>query len=607
METNKMAERPRRKLKLFKWIAAILLFVVLGLASASWYLSIKLKPIIGKELRALVRTSTHGLYSLDFANIHTNFITGTATIGEVRITPDTTVFKQLIAAQKAPNNLYYIRLKKLSVKRFKPWSIYFDKVVDVKLLLFDKPEVTMVNRHFDFNDNLPPRPRKSPYEYIAKLFKSLRVEVVDFKNMKLKYVDNNGPVPEIDSLANMNVTLKDWLIDPTSAQDTSRLYLLKDIDINISDYTYATPDSMYHLNVHQLDFNAKSGKLSLKHFGAVPRYSEGAFARVAGYAKSRYHIQLDNLVLNGIDLPAFIQKKALYANDMHIAEGNVSVFRNSTFPKLEKVRTGRFPQQLLQKLDLPISIKKVSLGNINISYAEFSRRSLQKGKITFEKTSGTLSNMTNMPKVKAVQPIMQADLQSYIMGQGKLEISFKFDLNSPIGAFSYKGNISDMDGRKLNQVSKALGLMQINKGTIKQFAFDIAANEQEAKGQVKFRFSDLSLTLLKKEEGEEWLKRKALLSILANALVIRSDNPDSTGKFIIAPVQFERKPTSSFFNFIWKTLFQGVKYSIGVTPQKEAEIRAKIASFEQMKGDREERRKRRQERREQREREEANR
>lgn len=602
-----MAERPTRKLKLFKWIGAILLFVVLGLAGASWYLSVKLKPIIGKELRELVKTSTHGLYSLDFATIHTNFITGSATIGEVRITPDTQVFKQLIAIQKAPNNLYYIRLKKLSVKRFKPWSIYFDKVVDVKLLLFDKPEVTMVNRHFDFNDSLPPRPRKSPYEYISKRFKSLRVEMVDFKNMKLKYVDNNGAVPEIDSLANMNVTLKDWLIDPTSAQDTSRLYLLKDIDINISDYTYATPDSMYHLNVHQLDFNAKSGKLSLKHFGVVPRYSEGAFARVAGYAKPRYHIQLDNLGLRGIDLPAFIQKRELYASEMSIAAGSVSVFRNSTFPKREQIRTGRFPQQLLQKLALPVSIKKVSLGHIDISYAEFSRRSLQKGKITFEKTSGTLSNVTNMPKIKAVQPVMQADLQSYIMGQGKLEISFKFDLNSPIGAFGYKGSISNMDGRKLNAVSKPLGLMQINKGTIKQFDFDIAADEHEAKGQAKFKFNDLSLTLLKKEEGEEWLKRKALLSILANALVIRSDNPDSTGKFIVAPIRFERKPTSSFFNFIWKTLFQGVKYSIGVTPQKEAEIRSKIASFEQMKGDRDERRKRRQERREKREREEANR
>lgn len=602
-----MAERPKRKFKLLKWIGGILLFLALSLVGVSWYLSVKFRPLIRKELKELVKTSTNGLYSIDFDAIHTNFITGSATISDVRLIPDTNVFKQQIEAKKAPNNLYYIRLKKLSIKKFRPLDIYFNKLVDVKLLLFDKPEVTMVNRHFDFNDNRPPRPRKSPYDYIAKLFKSLRVEVIDFKNVKLKYVDNNGPVPEIDSVANVNVTLKDWLIDPQSAQDTSRLYLLKDIDINLSDYTYATPDSMYRLNVHMLEFNAKSGKLNLKQFGLVPRYSEGAFAKVAGYARERYHIQMNNISLNGIDLPAFIQKRQFFANEMHISEGGISIFKNGTFPKMEKIRTGRFPQQLLQKLNLLLSIKKINLNNVNISYAEFSKRSLQKGKITFEHTSGTISNVTNMPKIKEAEPIMQADLESYMMGQGKLNISFKFDLNSPVGAFDYKGAINNLDGRKLNQISKPLGLLQINKGMIKQFAFDIKADEKLAKGKVEFRFNDLSLTLLKKEVGKERLRRKALLSILANAMVIYTDNPDSTGKFTVAPIQFERKPTGSFFNYIWKTLFQGVKYSIGVTPQKEAEIKAKIAAFEKMRDDREERRKRRQQRREQREREEANR
>ena len=602
-----MAERPTSKFKLLKWIVGILLFISLSLVGASWYLSVKFRPLIRQELKELVKNSTNGLYSIDFDAIHTNFITGNATISNVRIIPDTNVFKVQVAEKKAPNNLYYIRLKKLAIKKFRPFDIYFNKLVDVKLLLFDKPEVTMVNKHFDFNDNRPPRPRKSPYDYIAKLFKSLRVEVIDFKNVKLKYVDNNGPVPDVDSVANVNVTLKDWLIDPLSAQDTSRLYLLKDIDINLSDYSYATPDSMYHLKVHMLEFNAKSGRLNLKQFGLVPRYSEGAFAKVAGYARERYHIQMNNISLNGIDLPAFIQKRQLFANEMHIAEGGISVFKNGTFPKIEKIRTGRFPQQLLQRLDLMLSIKKIKLSNVNISYAEFSKRSLQKGKITFDHTSGTISNVTNMPKIKEAQPIMQADLESYMMGQGKLNVSFKFDLNSPIGAFDYKGAISNLDGRKLNQISKPLGLLQVNKGMIKEFAFDIRADEQAAKGKVEFRFNDLSLTLLKKEVGKERLRRKALLSILANAMVIYTDNPDSTGKFTVAPIQFERKPTGSFFNYIWKTLFQGVKYSIGFTPQKEAEIKAKIAAFEKMRDDREDRRKRRQQRREQREKEETNR
>jgi len=597
-----MAEKAPRKFKIIKWVAGILLIISLSLCCASWYISVKFRPLIRKELTELVFKSTNGLYRIEFSEIHTNLITGSASISDVNIIPDTNVFNLLVAKKIAPNNLYYIKLKKLSIKKFHPFDIYFNKKVAIELLLFDKPTVTMVNKHFDFNDNRPPRPRKSPYDYISKLFKSLRVEVVDFRSVSFKYINNNGAVPDIDSVANLNVTLKDWLIDSLSAKDTTRLYLLKDIDINVVNYQYATPDSMYHINVNQLDFSSSTGKVNIKQFGLVPRYSEGQFAKVAGYARDRFNIQLNNISLDGINLPAYIQKQELIANEMNITDGGMAVFNNSTFPKLNKVKTGRFPHQLLQQLKNQLTIKKINLSNIDISYAEFSKVSKMKGKITFQKTSGTITNATNAEREKKTNPIMEADLTSYVMGQGKLGINFRFDLTSPVGAFSYKGAITNLDGRKLNEVTKPLGMLQVNKGQIKKLAFDINATQDLAKGKVDFSFNDLTVTLLKKEEGKERLRKKGLLSILANALVIYSDNPRKDGKFTSATIYFKRQATASFFSYIWKTLYQGVKYSVGVTPQKEAEIKAQVAKFERMKDDRDERRMRRQMRKERKER-----
>ena len=196
---------------------------------------------------------------------------------------------------------------------------------------------------------------------------------------------------------------------------------------------------------------------------------------------------------------------------------------------------------------------------------------------------------------------MQADLSSYVMGQGKLNITFRFDLNSPVGAFAYRGAITNLEGKRMNEIIKPLGMLQVNKGLIKSLAFDIKATQDKARGVVNFRFNDLSVTLLKKEEGKERLRKKGLLSILANALIIYSDNPSKDGRFTSATINFKRQPTASFFSYIWKTLYQGIKYSVGVTPQKEAEIKAQVAKFEQMKDDREERRRRRQLRIEQRE------
>ena len=592
-----MSELPKKKIRLLKWLLSAFLFISLSLVGASWYISVKLKPYIRSEITELVKKSTHGLYQIEFSTIHTNFITGSASINDVKITPDTNAFKLLIAAKMAPNNLYYIALKKLSIQHFHPLAMYFDKEAKIDLLLFYKPNVIMVNKHFEFNENRPPRPRKSPYDYIAKLFKSLRIEVVDFKDANFKYVNNNGEVPEVDSVANLNVTLKDWLIDEYSSADTSRLYLLKDIVINVSNYRYATPDSMYYLKANQLDFAVSSGKLNIKQFELLPRYNEANFAKVNGYSRDRFTIKLNNIGFDGLNLPAYIQKQDLIAKQMHITDGIVSVYNNNSYPKRKVERTGKFPHQLLQLVKAKLNIKKINLNNIDVSFAAFDRDSKQTGKLTFEKTSGVISNATNMLKEKLVNPLMTANLQSYMMGQGKLVVNFTFDLNSPIGAFSYKGALTNLDGKTLNRITKPLGMVQVNRGEVKKLAFAIKADENVARGKVDFTYNDLSVALMKKEEGKQRLVRQGLISFLANNLVIYSDNPSKEGRFTSATINYKREITASFFNYIWKTLFQGVKYSIGITPQKEAEIKAQIAKFEQMKEDRDERRFRRQLRR----------
>ncbi|RZK43762.1 MAG: hypothetical protein EOO90_02410 [Pedobacter sp.] len=589
-----MNKKSKDGLKLFKWILGFFLIVCIIGVAASWYISVRLRPLIASELKDVVRKSTNGLYSIAFSDIHTNLIFGSASISDVRIIPDSAIFEKLIAEEKAPDNLYHIELKKLSIKRFHPLSMYFDKEAKIDLLLFDKANVTMINEHFKFNEDRPPRPRKSPYDFIAKLFKSLRIDMIDFKDANFKYVNNNGDVPDVDSVANLNVKLKDWLIDERSSTDTSRLYLLKDVVINVNNYSYATPDSMYYIRADQLDFSASSGRLNVKEFGLVPRYSEADFAKENGYARDRFSIQLKNVDFEGINLPAYIRNQELLAKSMYVGEGRVNVHNNNSYPKRKVIKTGKFPHQLFQAMKARLNIDTIKLNAIDIGFSEFDSESKHVGKITFEKTSGKILNATNINKNKSRNVIMTADLESYVMGQGRLVVGFSFDLSSPRGAFSYKGALTNLDGKTLNRITKPLGMVQVNRADIKKLSFDIHANEDVAKGKVEFLYNDLSVALMKKEEGKQRLVRQGFISFLANNLVLFSDNPSKEGKFTSATINYKREVTASFFNYIWRTLFQGVKYSVGVSPQKEAEIRAQILKFEKMKEDRDERRHRRQ-------------
>lgn len=589
-----LISKNNRKLK---WILGVLFFLVLIILLASWYISGKIKPIVQQELGAIVNKATNGLYDIHFDKVNVNPLTGNASLSNVSLVPDTNVYQKLIAQKKAPNNLYEIKLRKLSINNFHPFKIYFDKKLEIDLLLFDKPHITMINKSLVFNEDKLPQPEKSPYDYIKNIFSVLHVKTIDFKNASFKYVNNNKAKADVDTISNITITLKDWLIDSTSAKDKSRFYLLKDAYVYLNNYTYATPDSMYYIKASQFEFSASAKKLNIKEFALQPRYSEQEFAKVNGYARDRYSLQLNNIDFYGINLVSYIKNREVLADEMNIANGVLSVFNDNSYPKLLKDKTGKFPHQLFQKIDIPITIKEINLNQLDISYAEFDEKSRQRGNISFSNTSGVIGNVTNQYKNKKKNPIIEANLESYLMGQGKLNVGFKFNLMAPKADFSYQGQLLNMDGRQLNYITRPLAMVQIKSCLVRSLAFDIKANEDLATGKVAFAYNDLSLGLMKKHKGSERLKRLGLLSLLANAMIIYSDNPSADGKFTEAAIHYKRKPTGSFFNFIWKTLFQGVKYSVGFTPKKEAEIKNYVSRFENMKDEREKRRIRRELRR----------
>ena len=582
--------------QIIKWlvISAAGFLVVFG--SVSLYMNIWVKPILASQVKQLVASTTENLYHIEFSGITVNCLTGDASLSQVRFVPDTLVLKKLIAAQRAPNNIYHIELEKLSIRNVHPFRVYFKRRLTIDQIIINHPKITMVNKQYEYNENRPPRPLQSPYDFVSKYLKEVRVSSIDFNEVSFKYIDNNHKVPVIDSLQHLNVSLKDWLIDANSAQDTTRLYLLKDIRLQLSDYSFATADSMYHVKAHEINFSSATGNLKINNLALVPRYAEMAFSKVVGYSKDRFNIHLNDVELKALDLPLFVKKQELLAREMNIRNGHVAVFNNNEIPGRDTIKTGQDPHQLLQKLPGKLTLRKVNLHNLDVSYAEYDRNSKQKGRISFEQTSGIITNITNVDKEKKKNQFMEIRLNTLLMGQGRLQTHFKFDLLAKDGAFSYSGRLNGLNGGVLNGVTKPLGMMHIKSGAVQELKFNIKANSSRAQGNMAFKYEDLAIAVLKREEGSGGFSRQGLLSLLANTVVINPANPNASGVFKPAKIDYERKPNRSFFNFIWKTLFQGIRHSVGVTPQKEAYIKAQLAKFEKMKADREKRKQAREKR-----------
>ncbi|WP_443937309.1 hypothetical protein [Pedobacter sp. MW01-1-1] len=574
---------------------SILSFIVAVLLLSAWYLNVKTRPILNQRIKSLLYKSTDSLYTINFSSVDFNLLTGSANLKNVEIKPDTLRYHQLIQLKRAPNNLYTVKLKKISIKHFHPLTLYLDGKLSINELLFDKPSITMVNKHLDFNEDRPMRPIKSPYQYISKNLTAFNIQLISFKDISFKYINKNVTKPEVFTIDDLNIHLKDLLIDSTSAEDPTRFYLLKDIDVNLKNYSYPTPDKLYTIDLNELKFNAKSGKLNVKTFRVNPLYEEMKFGQVAGYNKDRYSINLSNLDIHNVDLAHYISKQELWATALDISTGKIEVFSNDKLlNKTEENKIGRYPNQLLQKLNSGIILQKINIKDVDISYAVYDKDSEQTGKITFLKTSGQIFNVTNLPKIKALNPICEANLSTYLMGQGKLNVNFKFDLQAPNGAFNFDGELGSFNARVLNRVTVPLGMVRINHGEVNSLKFNFSATDLEAKGSVRFDYLDLAVSLLKNDPTKDHLVKRGLLSFLANALMIKSQNPAYNEKLKSEYVSYKRLPNTSFFNLIWRSLFTGIKYSVGITEEKTQEMQQKINLFKSIQQSRKSRQLKRQ-------------
>jgi hypothetical protein len=162
--------------------------------------------------------------------------------------------------------------------------------------------------------------------------------------------------------------------------------------------------------------------------------------------------------------------------------------------------------------------------------------------------------------VIAENKFFKLDAHAKLMGAGALHALFKFDLaNVEKGNFSLDIEVGTMDGKLLNVATKTLGLFEIKNADINKITAHMDANNYGSNGTVSFFYKYLEIAVLKQDEEENnKLKKRGLMSFIANNFVIAQSNTGDDKNKDPKKVSYKRDPEKSFFNLIWKTLFTGL-------------------------------------------------
>jgi hypothetical protein len=175
----------------------------------------------------------------------------------------------------------------------------------------------------------------------------------------------------------------------------------------------------------------------------------------------------------------------------------------------------------------------------------------------FTHINGTINNVTNIENRIQKNAYCTLNASALFLGQGRLSTTWTLPLSKGNNNFTIAGTLQQMNVTALNQIIEPLALASAKKGEINKLNFNLTGDDYKCGGNVVFLYHDLSVEILKKGEGKE-LKSRELISFFANTLV-KNNNPGNNGEIYTAHADHQRELNKSFFNLVWKSIFDGVK------------------------------------------------
>ena len=544
------------------WVIVVLVVLVLIGAGVA-FLTARLEPILSQKLKDGVYNRSQHLYKLDFKGISVNLLSGSVSLHEVSLVPDTAVYNQLKALKLAPANLFQVKVRKLQINRVALLTAYFKREVEIKTIVLNNPSINLIHYKVEKrpDDN---KDKPTLYELISNRVRSIDIKAIKIIDADFDYINGENS-KTLNSVKHLSINVNDLLIDSLSMSDTTRFYYAKDIGFELTGYRSISKDKMYTMKVDTVSGSVSNRSIKIKGLQMIPMYPDLTFSRKYTYGKDRYDLKFNEISFTGVDFGLLDAEGHLYAKALKIGPAKVNIFVNRELPPppgFDKVRN--FPHVALRRLPVQTIVDTVKLRDIDLAYTEYNPISQKRGTVYFQNLSGSILNVTNDTVRLAKDNHAIANLTALVMKTSRINVHINFNLTDKNAAFSYNGNVAPMNMLVLNPMAKNMGLIEIESGQMQKTDFSIQANARGSSGKVHFYYTDLKIKVLK--EGEEGAapKKQGLLSFLANNLLIEDANPTKGQAPRTANITFQRTPAASFFNLMWKSLFIGMRETVGL-------------------------------------------
>ncbi|WP_373512346.1 hypothetical protein [Persicitalea sp.] len=549
--------QPRYKKWLF-WIFSLGGGLILLGLLLSWWLPIFFKDKLDSSLKESVVNASDSLYQISYEDIELNIPMGNAEVRGVKLTPDSTVYRKLVQAKKAPNDRFDLQAVRVRLTGISLWRLLFFKSLRMSSVLISRPVAHIVHDPKDYNKN---KPKKSPYELISKVLNSIRIDKISLDNVDFTYEDlqDASKEPQKSELKKLYLDVTDFVLDEESERDTSRLFYSDNISLRAEGLELPSGNKLYVFKMQELGFSSQDSVLQVKNVFYRPTLSKNEFSKARGFAADRLNLEFKNIKATQVDVKRFLMDRQLFAKKLYIDAGLIDIDKDKRYPVDPVVKNFDYPHQILLKAKTKVGFETVYLKSTRVRYGELNPKTERRGAVYFDGTHGTITNLTNDSTWIKKDAKCRVNVQTRFMGSGDLSAYFIFNLASRAGDFSCGGTMNRFDMSQVNGVTEALALASVESGNLTKLKFNIDANIVQSTIKMQLEYDDLRVNVLKVDDKTGKLAKRGFLSRVVNNVILNENNPRRNRPIRVGDGEVLRAEDESFFNLIWHTIFVAIK------------------------------------------------
>lgn len=343
-------------------------------------------------------------------------------------------------------------------------------------------------------------------------------------------------------------------IDLTS--DTANTHLSRrNLTANIVGIQYTFQNKENQLRLDTLYINTTKRFIRTTGLQLIPQLPQSDYAELSQNHSDWTKIQTSTTIWTGIDFTAFMKERSIVIDTITIQHAEISSYKNRQIAQSQREK--QLLNQTLRHLPIALDIRCLQFGPLDVVYQELTPEGVQPGKLTVTNLTGECLGLSNRPAQN--QSFLTIRSTGKLMGLANLQTTINFSLQDTSEQFTVNGQLGSLAMNQLNTLTEPLANLSIQNGRIDTLIFNITGNKHSSAVDLKLLYNGLEIELIKDHDGQ--IRQRRLLSEAINDWVVYSSNPQY-GRTRIGTGTALRDPYKSQFNYLWKSLWPGLKSTL---------------------------------------------